>query len=61
MYREYGCGCVVSEQQGRVCICPTHRPHIGDGYGAVAQSVLRGRARYYPANGVPVPGWNGGK
>lgn len=59
MFREFNCGCIVSEQQGRVRICVTHRPQSADGRGACAHSMLRGGTKRYPANGEPVPGWAG--
>lgn len=59
MFREFNCGCIVSEQQDRVRICATHRPQSADGRGAYAFSLLRGGTKCYPANGESVPGWNG--
>lgn len=60
MFREFPCGCIVSEHQGRVRVCGVHRPERGDGIGGLSTSgELRGRVKYYPANGEAVAGWTG--
>lgn len=61
MFTEFWCGCITSIEQGRVRICPSHRPQRADGSGAVAHSMLRGVKRYYPANGEMLSDWGGGK
>lgn len=59
MYREYKCGCIVSEFQGRVRVCTTHRPSSGDGIGGMSTTGnLRGKSKKYPANGQMVR-WTG--
>lgn len=62
MFREYKCGCIVSEMVGRIRICHMHRPDFSsvDGQGGLAHSApLRGRTKLYPAFGQDVPGWTG--
>lgn len=44
--------------QGSVRYCASHRP----GRGERGESIMKpGVARYYPANGQTVIGWDGGK
>lgn len=52
MYKEYACGCIVSQFQGRVRICAAHRPSKATGDGALqAAWTLRNVVATYPANG----------
>jgi hypothetical protein len=59
MFYEHKCGCIFSRQQGRVRICPTHRLESADGRGGLLSSVLKGKAKLYPANGEMVRNWGG--
>lgn len=59
MFREFPCGCILSQMQGRVRICTAHRPERGDGRGAAMKSVLKGSVKLYPANGEMVRNWGG--
>ena len=61
MFREFKCGCIVSEYCGRVRICGTHRlaPGSSDGSGGMVSTALRGRVKYYPAFGEMVANWSG--
>jgi len=47
--------------QGRVRICETHRPERADGSGGTIEGKLPKVIREYPANGIEVASWNGGK
>lgn len=61
MFTEFKCGCIQSVYQGRVRICETHRPERADGSGGTIEGKLPKVIREYPANGIEVASWNGGK
>lgn len=58
MFREFKCGCIFSEVQGRVRICETHRPEVTDGSGGNMPTKMPRVIRYYPANGE-MCNWSG--
>lgn len=52
MFHEFACGCIVSRFQGRVRICPAHRPAKATGDGAMGSTdLLRYVVARYAANG----------
>lgn len=59
MFREMSCGCIFSFKQGRVRICPEHRPERATGDGAADNWAIKGKPKLYPAHGTCVPGWSG--
>lgn len=60
MFHEFACGCIVSRFQGRVRICPAHRPAKATGDGALASTdLLRYVVARYPANGEGLDTQNG--
>ena len=63
MFTEFKCGCIFSVYQGRVRVCPTHPngPGQADGTGGALPPKLPKVIRRYPANGIEVLAWNGGK
>lgn len=59
VFREYKCGCIVSEYCGRVRICDKHRPASATGDGGMDTSPPRGKTKLYPAFGEAVSNWSG--
>lgn len=60
MFREFGCGCIVSIEQGRVRTCHVHvRGKNSDGRGGYFDGLKGGGVKCYPANGEMPENWNG--
>ena len=52
MFDEYGCGCIVSVQQGRVRFCAQHRIERKAGSELLKPRAPTGKiVKQYPANG----------
>ena len=59
MFTEYKCGCISGTVQGTVRYCPRHRKN-----NAVVEELDEDNAKVkmqYPANGVEIANWNGGR
>ena len=59
MFRQWYCGCVVSQLQGRVRVCATHRPAKATGDGGAWDGLKGAGVKCYPANGEMVANWTG--
>lgn len=61
MFTEFKCGCIQSYTQGRVRICENHRLEKATGDGGTVTGKMPKVIRQYPANGMQVAAWDGGK
>jgi len=59
MFREFGCGCIVSIEQGRVRTCLSHKPGAARGDGGSFDGLRGAGVKLYPANGQMPANWNG--
>lgn len=59
MFHGWSCGCIVSQQQGRVRICQTHKAEKADGNGGGFNGLKGAGTKAYPANGEMVANWSG--